>query len=71
VLTPEVIELINSLSEENYEAALKFAKFLLHLQETQASENSARLGTMKGQFTVPDGIDACNDEIAELFGAEE
>ena len=27
-----------------------------------------RLGVAKGKFDVPDDIDFCNDEIAEMFG---
>ena len=31
-------------------------------------EPPRRLGIAKGMFTVPDDIDFCNNEIAELFG---
>ena len=30
---------------------------------------SKRIGIAKGKFDVPDDIDFCNDEIAEMFGA--
>ena len=32
------------------------------------SKTSKRLGVAKGKFEVPDDIDFCNDEIADLFG---
>lgn len=35
----------------------------------QERDNSNRLGVAKGKFSVPDDIDFCNDEIAEMFGA--
>ena len=67
----EFMELVKNLSEDNYDTLVKFAVFLVHSQGTQSPKGSARLGTMKGMFTVPDDIDSCNDEIAELFGVEE
>lgn len=35
----------------------------------EEKNNSNRLGVAKGKFTIPDDIDFCNDEIAEMFGA--
>lgn len=34
-----------------------------------AKQGARRLGVAKGKFDVPDDIDFCNDEIAEMFGA--
>ena len=31
------------------------------------SAGQSRIGVAKGQFTVPDNIDAHNDEVAQLF----
>jgi hypothetical protein len=33
----------------------------------QGPERTSRLGVARGQFTVPDSIDAANPLIAELF----
>jgi uncharacterized protein YlzI (FlbEa/FlbD family) len=30
-----------------------------------------RIGIAEGKFVVPDDIDECNDEIAEMFGVNE
>ena len=32
------------------------------------SEDKRPIGLLKGKYTVPEDIDACNDEIAEIFG---
>lgn len=31
-------------------------------------KNSCRLGVAKGKFSIPDDIDFCNNEIADMFG---
>lgn len=36
-----------------------------------ARQGANRLGVAKGKFDVPDDIDFCNDEIAEMFGVNE
>lgn len=33
-------------------------------------EQSKRIGVAEGKFVVPDDFDACNDEIAEMFGVK-
>lgn len=38
---------------------------------TALEENtSKRIGIAEGKFIVPDDFDACNDEIAEMFGVK-
>ena len=38
--------------------------------ESPKVENiSKRIGVAEGKFVVPDDFDACNDKIAEMFGA--
>lgn len=34
---------------------------------TPPADVSKRIGIAEGRFVVPDDIDTCNDEIAELF----
>jgi hypothetical protein len=75
VPTEELEKLIAGLSEENYAAVVKFAQYLssqqqedsLHSQDPQ--DVSKRIGAGKGLFTAPEDFDACNDEVATLFGA--
>ncbi len=39
--------------------------FVLHLSH---KDKGKRIGVAAGVFEVPDDIDACNDEITEMFG---
>lgn len=34
-------------------------------------ENHVEIGQFKGEYTVPDNIDSCNDEVLELMGGLE
>ena len=50
---------------------LSYLANLINARQHQAVETKAvpkRLGVAKGKFEVPDDIDFCNDEIAEMFG---
>lgn len=40
---------------------------LVAIKETSSSP---RIGIAKGKFEVPDSIDTCNEEIAQLFTGE-
>jgi len=67
--TAELEKLIESLDVESYSAVVKFATFLSESQgKPESSKRSIRLGIAKDEFDVPDDIDGCNDEIAEMFG---
>lgn len=45
----------------------KAMPFTMHL----ASHNGRRtLGLANGKYVIPDDIDACNDEIIEMFGVK-
>lgn len=41
--------------------------FAIHLSPRKSGQ---RIGAAAGAFVVPDDIDACNDEIAQMFGGE-
>lgn len=41
--------------------------FSIHLSPRKKGK---RIGVAAGAFNTPDDIDACNDEIAKLFGGE-
>ncbi len=45
----------------------KAMPFTMHLS---SSASKRTLGIADGQYVIPDDIDACNDEIAEMFGAQ-
>ena len=40
------------------------------MRPIQAVSTSQRIGIAEGKFVVPDDFDACNDEIAEMFGVK-
>lgn len=45
----------------------KAMPFTMHLS---SSASKRTLGIADGQYVIPDDIDVCNDEIAEMFGAQ-
>jgi hypothetical protein len=52
---------------------MKFIRYLLSTQskqETSVVDISKRFGISQGKLQVPDDIDFCNDEIADLFGVK-
>ena len=65
----EQISLI-SLSEQITLMAYLANVIKLNSAKLQEQKKSNRVGVAKGKFVVPDDIDFCNDEIAQMFGAE-
>ena len=45
----------------------KAMPFTMHLS---SSGSKRKLGIADGQYEIPDNIDECNEEIAEMFGVE-
>jgi DNA-damage-inducible protein J len=41
--------------------------FVVHVPE---SKPARKLGIANGQYNIPDDIDECNDEIAQMFGED-
>lgn len=42
--------------------------FTMHLDTPEVKRT---LGIANGKYVIPDNIDGCNDEIAEMFGVKE
>ena len=73
----EQVELLyKQLGTSFAEAVRMFAKqsvedqampFAIHLSR---SKSKRVLGLANGKYAIPDDIDACNDEISELFGVK-
>lgn len=68
--------LYNQLGTSFAEAVRIFARqsvmdkgmpFTMHLP---SAETKRTLGMANGKYKIPDDIDQCNDEIAEMFGVE-
>lgn len=79
-LKEQAEQLYHNLGTSLAEAVRMFARqsvlenampFTIHVP-TAASQQitEKRIGVAKGKFTVPDNIDECNDEIAQMFGVE-
>ena len=42
--------------------------FMMPIEDREKPIPKTRIGIAKGKFDVPDDIDECNEEIAEMFG---
>jgi len=81
----QVRDMLNTLEKEDYEMAINYIQFLSEKRkrehkiniEKNSSNNSEKSGIKLGLFNgmryIADGhdIDECNDEIAEMFGAND
>ena len=67
-LEEKVIKKVIGLSDGN----LIFVNDMIDkfMRPIQAVSTSQRIGIAEGKFVVPDDFDACNDEIAEMFGVK-
>lgn len=67
-LEEKVIEKVVGLSDEN----LIFLSEMIDkfMKPVRMETVSKRIGAAEGRFVVPDDFDACNGEIAEMFGVE-
>lgn len=82
----KTIDLLEEMDDEQLQAIQTVAKILVFRKtkannsnsaDSQTSENvriqssKRRLGIADGKYIIPDNIDACNDEIAKMFGVAE
>ena len=67
-LEEKVIKKVVGLSDDN----LIFLSDMIDkfMRPVQSETVSKRIGVAKGKFVIPDDFDACNDEIAEMFGVK-
>ena len=77
----EAIRMINSMPEETVGILVEFLK-RIQANEKPSDDRHAvpaarvqqpvrKLGIADGRYNIPDNIDACNDEIAQMFGVAE
>lgn len=68
-LRMEAYEMMGQLSESKLKLIIEIMK-IFNNSPTKANDikKSKRIGIAKGKFVVPDDIDECNKEIAEMFG---
>ncbi len=77
----EAIRMINSMPDDAVGMLVEFLKRMnvndSHSDDPQATGNiqiqphKRKLGIADGMYRIPDSIDACNDEIAQMFGVSE
>lgn len=77
----EAIRMIYSMPDDTVGILVKFLKQIMANDSYSEDRPSAdgiqsqltkrRLGIADGMYNIPDSIDACNDEIAQMFGAAE
>lgn len=77
----EAIRMIYSMPDDTVGILVKFLKQIMandtHSEDRPAADGlqayplKRRLGIADGMYNIPDSIDACNDEIAQMFGVAE
>ena len=77
----EAIRMISSMPDDTVGVLVEFLKRMMvnnsHSDNCQAERDiqtpphKRRLGIADGMYIIPDNIDGCNDEIAQMFGVAE
>lgn len=71
-MTALELKAINMLGQFSEEKIASVIDYMENLKDDSVSQNKPLIGIGKGRLFLPDDIDFCNDEIAELFyGGEE
>ena len=65
----EAATLINELPDDSVKVLVELIKKMMPISRVYVSSSGKRkLGIAQGQFDIPDSIDDCNEEIANMFG---
>ncbi len=77
----EAIRMINSMPDDTVGILVEFLKRTMANDsrfddgrvegKMQIQRPGRKLGIADGMYRIPDSIDACNDEIASMFGVSE
>ena len=77
----EAIRMINSMTDDTVGILVEFLKRMMannnRFDECQATgemqirHTGRKLGIADGMYRIPESIDTCNDEIAQMFGVSE
>lgn len=77
----EAIHMINSMPEDTVGILVELLKRMMGddrdsvdrraAEDVRIQRQKRRLGIADGIYHIPDNIDACNDEIARMFGVKE
>ena len=77
----EAISMINSMPDDTVGVLVELLKRMMANDSRFDAQRAAgniqnnphkrKLGIADGMYSIPDSIDACNDEIAQMFGVAE
>ena len=77
----EAIRMINSMPDDTVGILVEFLKRMMNNEshsddrrvagEMRIQRTKRKLGIADGMYKIPESIDACNDEIAQMFGVSE
>ncbi len=72
-LQMKFMETVEGLSDDTMRMLLEVVKqVVLPLDHKELGGEKRRvLGIADGKYSIPDNIDECNDEIAEMFGVNQ
>ena len=62
--------LINELPDDSVRILVELIRKLNPVSNVSAKKGKRTLGIANGKYTIPDDIDGCNDEIAEMLGVK-
>ena len=62
---------IKAVPAEYVNEVADFIDFIVQRASSAPPKPQRKFGVAKGEFEIPDDIDFCNDEIAEMFGVDE
>ena len=69
IIQEQAVEMIGLLPDDRVEVIIEVMKgFMKPITDIKEQPKKTRIGIAKGKFVVPDDIDECNEEIAEMFG---
>ena len=72
LIQEQAVQMIEALPDDRVQIIIDVIKgFTQPIKINNSNTQSRRIGIAKGKFIVPDDIDECNDEIAEMFGVDE
>ncbi|MEE3481358.1 MAG: DUF2281 domain-containing protein [Lachnospiraceae bacterium] len=66
-MSAELLEAYETLPEDQKQEVLDFVMFL----KNHRSHTQRILGIANGECVIPEDIDSCNAEIAEMFGVNQ
>ena len=66
----EASTLISELPDDSVRILIELIRKLNPAKGDMPKKGKRTLGIARGKYDIPDDIDACNDEIAEMFGVK-